>query len=149
VTCEAYRGVAFRYGSLSALLGVFFSWLLSFPLLGPSLYAFAETRGIDATDIGVAFLLFHGLGLIAYGIWGRRYLIGLSRKLPGKGEIRLTDNITGENAIDVLVMGLSCGCRARGDSRRNSLRGQASPSAFLCVFGCLNSIYLYNRRVCP
>jgi hypothetical protein len=108
VTCETYRGVAFRYGSLSALLGVFFSWLLSFPLLGPSLYAFAETRGIDATDIGVAFLLFHGLGLIAYGIWGRRYLIGLSRKLPGKGEIRLTDNITGENAIDVLVMGLSC-----------------------------------------
>ena len=108
MTCEAYRGVAFRYGSLSALLGVFFSWLLSFPLLGPSLYAFAETRGIDATDIGVAFLLFHGLGLIAYGIWGRRYLIGLSRKLPGKGEIRLTDNITGENAIDVLVMGLSC-----------------------------------------
>lgn len=108
MTYETYRGVAFRYGSLTALLGLFFSWLLSFPLLGPSLYAFAETSGMHATDIGAAFTLFHGLGLIGYGIWGRRGLIGLTRKLSGKGEIRLTDNITGEGAIDIIVMALSC-----------------------------------------
>ena len=108
VTYEAYRGVAFRYGTLSALLGLFFSWLLSFPLLGPSLYAFAEAGGMHAMSIGAAFTLFHGLGLVGYGIWGRRYLITLSQRISGKDEICLTDNITGEGAIDIVVMGLSC-----------------------------------------
>jgi DNA-binding CsgD family transcriptional regulator len=108
VTCETYRGVAFRYGSLSALLGLFFAWLLSFPLLGPSLYAFAETRGMDAASIGAAFSLFHGLGLVGYGIWGRRFLVGLSREISGEEEMRLTDSITGEGTIDIVVMGLSC-----------------------------------------
>ncbi len=103
-----YRGVISKHGCLCVLLGLFFSWLLSFPLLGPSLYAFAESNGTDATRIGVTFLLFHGLGLIGYGTWGRRYLISLSRGSFGKGKIRLTDNIIGEDAINLVVMSLSC-----------------------------------------
>ena len=105
---EAYRGVMRRHGSLSAVLGLFFSWLLSFPLLGPSLYTFDETGGMHAKDIGAAFTLSHGLGLVGYGIWGRRYLISLGQRISGKAEICLTDNITGEGAIDIVVMGLSC-----------------------------------------
>ena len=103
-----YRGVFSKHGYLCVLLGLFFSWLLSFPLLGPSLYALAGSNGIDATGIGATFLLLHGLGLIGYGAWGRRYLISLSRVRFGKGEIRLTDNIVGEDAINLVVMGLSC-----------------------------------------
>jgi hypothetical protein len=108
VTIEAYRGVVSRHGLLSALLGLFFSWLLSFPLLGPSLYAFTEIGGVHATGIGAAFALFHGLGLVGYGIWGRRFLVSRSRNISGEEEMRLTDNITGEGTIDIVVMGLSC-----------------------------------------
>ena len=108
MTDEGYRGVFKRQGLLYILLGLFFAWLLSFPLLGPSLYAFAESKGMDATGAGTTFALFHGLGLIGYGILGRRHLIDVSQRRSGKEGMRLTDNITGEDAIDILVMGLSC-----------------------------------------
>lgn len=104
----SYKEVLKRHGPLCVLLGLFFAWLLSFPLLGPSLYAFTESKGMDATGTGTTFALFHGLGVIGYGIWGRRHLISVNQKTPGREEIRLTDNIAREDAVDILVMGLSC-----------------------------------------
>jgi DNA-binding CsgD family transcriptional regulator len=105
---EDYADILGRHRLLCVLLGLFFSWLLSFILLGPSLVSFAASKGVDGTSVGSTFALFHGLSLISYGIWGRRHFISLIRKIFDKDKARLTGNLTGEDAVDVAVMGVSC-----------------------------------------
>lgn len=108
MTSKDYKRILGRHRFLCVLLGLYFSWLLSFPLLGPSLIAFAEGKGMDGAGIGTTFALFHGLSLVGYGVWGRRRFVGLATKMWGKEERPLTDSACVEDAVDVAVMGFSC-----------------------------------------
>lgn len=108
MTSKDYKRILGRHRFLCVLLGLYFSWLLSFPLLGPSLLAFTESKSMDGSGIGTTFALFHGLSLVGYGIWGRRCFVSLATKIWGKEERPLTDSVFVEDAVDVAVMGFSC-----------------------------------------
>jgi|SRR5690554_883755 len=62
----------------------FFGWLLSFPLQGPVLYSLATAWNVDGNRLGLVFIFFHALGLVAAGLFLSRrihhpiFLPGLS-----------------------------------------------------------------------
>lgn len=66
---EAYRRIINAHGLLFALLGLFFSWLLSFPVFGSYIYAFPEVDAVNNAGVRASFCTVLWLG--AAGI---RYL---------------------------------------------------------------------------
>lgn len=103
MAAKSYSGVIRDYWLLSILMGAFFSWLLTFPMLGPSLVSIAVSRGVDPSGIGFGFVGFHALGLTIYGIWGSYSLARFTHRIDRLWAIaRLV------SCIDNLVMILSC-----------------------------------------
>jgi DNA-binding CsgD family transcriptional regulator len=59
-----------RYWPLISGIGLFFGWLLSFPLQGPLFWGLTQVKGLDAISMESLFLIGHIAGLIFAGLWG-------------------------------------------------------------------------------
>lgn len=60
-------------GRYALLLGLFFGWLLSFPVYGPILGAIAGVRAMDPGPAVTSFLIAHAIGLFGFGLLGTRF----------------------------------------------------------------------------
>ncbi len=59
-------------GCYALLLGLFFGWLLSFPMYGPVMGAMAGARDVEPGSIVTTFLITHAAGLFGFGFLGSR-----------------------------------------------------------------------------
>ena len=59
-------------GRYALPLGLFFGWLLSFPVYGPVMGALAEARGVEPSGAVTTFLIAHAAGLFGFGFMGSR-----------------------------------------------------------------------------
>lgn len=66
-TAPNYTGIFRKYTYLVIMLGLFFGWLLSFPM-GQGLYAMCSLHGHNPDMLLKTFLLSHSLGLLLFGL---------------------------------------------------------------------------------
>jgi|GEM_PF-2878915 len=65
-----YGDAFHRYWPLITSIGLFFGWLLSFPMQGPLFGCLVQSSGVNPIKLTVTFLLSHFLGLATGGISG-------------------------------------------------------------------------------